>query len=67
MLIFPKLPDVVEGGSHAGIFYKCKNGEINWKINASKTYLPQPSDPKVINLAIAPKDKLIIFGTQNPY
>jgi hypothetical protein len=44
-----------------------RTGEINWKINASKTYLPQPSDPKVINLAIAPKDKLIIFGTQNPY
>ncbi|CAB4393947.1 unnamed protein product [Rhizophagus irregularis] len=45
-----------------------RTGEINWKINITKTYLPQPSDPRAISrttLAIDPKEKLIVFGTQN--
>ncbi|GBB84842.1 hypothetical protein RclHR1_11400006 [Rhizophagus clarus] len=55
----------------AGFLYSAnaRTGEINWKINITKTYLPQPSDPTVVcrtTLAIDPKEKLIVFGTQNP-
>ncbi|PKC02301.1 Quino protein alcohol dehydrogenase-like protein [Rhizophagus irregularis] len=54
----------------AGFLYSAnaRTGEINWKINITKTYLPQPSDPRAISrttLAIDPKEKLIVFGTQN--
>jgi polyvinyl alcohol dehydrogenase (cytochrome) len=43
-------------------------GKINWVYNITKTYIPQPSDPYVISrttVAIDPKEKLLIFGTQS--
>ncbi|GES88709.1 PQQ-binding-like beta-propeller repeat protein [Rhizophagus clarus] len=54
----------------AGFLYSAnsRTGEINWKINITKTYFPQPG-PNVISrttLAIDPKEKLIVFGTQSP-
>ncbi|RIA80609.1 quinon protein alcohol dehydrogenase-like superfamily [Glomus cerebriforme] len=54
----------------SGFLYSvnARTGNINWKFNITENYLPQPSDPQAISrttLAIDPKEKLLVFGTQN--
>ncbi|EXX51333.1 uncharacterized protein OCT59_026042 [Rhizophagus irregularis] len=53
-----------------------QTGQINWAYNISLSYIPQPSDPRVLSrttIAIDPVEKLLVFGTQvsdngsNPY